>query len=165
MAHQPSRLAAEQPGDVVGPVDGLSTFAVVWRLLITACIALALGYGTIAGNDGDWPFGPMRQYATATPISSQVVVTNVSGVTLGGDVIHLDTDALGLRVAELDAQLTRLRRHPELLLSLASAYRRAYPSRPPLVRLILERDGKIIRDRKVVGSVHRIVTSVHVPTS
>jgi len=55
------------------------------------------------------------------------------------------------------------RRTALLLLSLASAYRRAYPDRPPLVRLILQRDGKLIRNRKVVGRVHQVLTSVKVP--
>ncbi len=156
-------VAAEHPSDMARTAPGLSTSALTWRVLVTGCIAIALGYGTIAGNDGDWPFGPMRQYATATPLSSQVLLTHVSGVTRSGRVIRLDTDSLGLRVAELDGQLWRLRRQPGLLLSLAAAYHRVHPRRSPLVRLMLERDGKVIRNRRVVARVHRIVTSMDVP--
>ena len=80
-----------------------------------------------------------------------------------GATVRLNTEALGLRVAELDGQLPRLRQHPELLLSLAAAYHRIYPDRAPLVRLILARDGKLIRDRKVVGTIHRVVAEVERP--
>ncbi len=139
---------------------GLSSVGLGWRVLVTACILALLGYGTFVGNDGDWPFGPLRQYAGATAVSSQILLTHVYGEHPSGRIVRLNTEALGLRVAELDGQLPRIRRYPELLRPLAAIYHRKYPDRAPLVRLIVKRDGKVIRNRKVVGEIHRIVAEV-----
>jgi hypothetical protein len=157
------RVASETARAGPPQTSTMSSFGLTWRLVVTGLIVAALGYGTLVGTDDDWPFGPMRQYANATPVSSDVLVTHVSGVDRAGHVIRLDTQTLGLRVAELDGQLDRLRRHPELLLSLATAYRQAHPQQLPLVRLLLERDGNRIRDRKVVAQIHRVVAEVRVP--
>lgn len=144
------------------PGRPFSPAALAWRLAVTGCILVLLAYGTIVGSDGDWPFGPLRQYASSTRVSSQVLLTHVYGEHPGGQIVRLNTEALGLRVAELDGQLSRLRIHPELLRPLAAIYKRTYPDRKPLIRLIVRRDGKVIRNRKVVGEIHRVVTQVKV---
>ena len=144
------------------PAPAASSTALGWRLVVTGCIVVLLGYGTLVGNDGDWPFGPLRQYAGSTRVSSQVLLTHVYGVHPSGEVVRLNTEALGLRVAELDGQLQRLRQHPELLRPLAAIYHRTYPERERLVHLVLKRDGKVIRNRKVVGEIHRVVAEVDV---
>lgn len=150
------------PPATPAPVAGLPSVGLGWRILVIASILVLLGYGTFVGNDGDWPFGPLRQYAGATRVSSQILLTHVYGVHPSGRIVRLNTEALGLRVAELDGQLPRLRRHPELLRPLAALYHRKYPDRAPLIRLIVKRDGKVIRNRKVVGEIHRIVAQVNV---
>jgi hypothetical protein len=155
--------AAESiPSTSFPPAPARSGRAIGWRFVVAGCILVLLAYGTFIGNDGDWPFGPLRQYAGSTRVSSQVLLTHVYGVHPSGRVVRLNTEALGLRVAELDGQLPRLRRHPELLRPLAAIYQRKYPERARLVRLIIKRDGKVIRNRKVVGEIHRVVAAVDV---
>jgi hypothetical protein len=155
-------VPAPGPPTALALATGPSLASLGWRLLVTASGLALLGYGTFVGNHGDWPFGPLRQYAGATRPSSQVLLTHVYGVHPSGRTVRLNTEALGLRVAELDGQLPRLRKHPELLRPLAAIYHRKYPNRQPLVRLIVKRDGKLIRNRKVVGEIHRVVAEVNV---
>jgi hypothetical protein len=163
MVDQVGALVSEPPDNRAGVVVEPSSSGITWRLVVTGVILMLLAYGTFIGSDHDWPFGPLRQYATSTPITSQVLLTHVYGVHASGRTVRLNTEALGLRVAELDGQLSRLRHHPKLLLSLAVAYHRIYPDRAPLVRLILARDGKLIRDRKPVRTIHRVMAVVNVP--
>ena len=154
--------ATDSTASTASAPPGLARGGVAWRVLVTGCIVLLLGYGTFVGNDGDWPFGPLRQYAGSTRVSSQILLTHVYGTHPNGVTVRLNTEALGLRVAELDGQLPRLRKHPELLRPLAAIYHRKYPDRDPLIRLMIARDGKLIRNREVVGKIHRIVAEVDV---
>jgi hypothetical protein len=90
------------------------------RLLIAGAVLALTLVGTIWGQDDAFPFGPFRM--NDDPARS----TRIDGLT--GDGRRLDiTGETALRPAEIEGQLPRLRRHPELLAAFAEDYQRRHP--------------------------------------
>ncbi|GAA3517042.1 hypothetical protein [Actinocatenispora rupis] len=118
------------------------------RIAVTVLGAALLLAGTLVGQDDDFPFGPFRMYATADRLDEPVTDTRLSAVDASGRRFALTDDATGFRRAEVEGQLPRFEKHPELLSGLATAYARRQPGRPRLVRidvvvrLIELRDGR-----------------------
>jgi hypothetical protein len=125
-------------------------------------VAALLLWGTFWGQDDDFPFGPLRQYSTATDPNGLVWVTHAYGRFEDGIERPLLEGDVGMRIAELDGQLHRIRAEPELLLPLADAYHQRHPDGPRLVRLRLQRDAKDLEGREVVGRRTRIAAEVWV---
>jgi hypothetical protein len=128
-----------------------------WRLSVSALVLVLLAAGSLWGSDDDFPFGPMRMYATSTSPSGRVAVTSVYGTTDDGEDVMVSPEAIGMRGAELEGQLPRLTRHPELLGALARSYRDRFPDRPPFVRVRLQRDYKDLEDKQVVREYSVVV--------
>ncbi|MCU1351089.1 MAG: hypothetical protein JWM05_298 [Acidimicrobiales bacterium] len=131
-----------------------------WRLALTALLVVLLGWGTVWGFDRDFPFGPMRQYATATSPNGTVWVTHVYGTFSNGSDRLLGQSDVGMRLAEFDGQYDRIKRHPSLLIPLASFYLKRFPGEPTLVRLRVQRDGKVLHGNKIVKRKHNVVAAV-----
>lgn len=134
------------------------------RLLATAVVVALLLGGTFWGQDDDFPFGPLRQYSTSTDPNGLVWVTHVYGRFADGVERVLVEDDIGLRIAELDGQLDRMRADPELLRPLADTYRDRHPDGPELIRLRVQRDAKRLEEREVVGRRTRIAAEIWVAT-
>lgn len=104
------------------------------RRLSAALIILALLLtGTVWGDDDAFPFGPFRMYSTRNDPNAPVISTRAVGLTAAGEEIKLSGGQVGLRRAEFEGQLQRLREHPELLGLLADAFAEAHPDAPELV--------------------------------
>ncbi len=99
-------------------------------VLITLALLLA---GTVWGDDDAFPFGPFRMYSTRNDPNAPVISTRAVGVTGAGEEIKLSGGQVGLRRAEFEGQIQRLREHPELLGLLADAFAEANPEAPELV--------------------------------
>jgi hypothetical protein len=95
-------------------------------------LALLLA-GTVWGYDDDFPFGPFRMYATRSDPNTPVISTRAIGLTAAGEEVRLSGGQVGLRRAEFEGQINRLRREPELLGLLAEAFEEANPDAPELV--------------------------------
>jgi hypothetical protein len=102
----------------------LAAVAVVLGLLLT---------GTVWGDDDEFPFGPFRMYSTRNDPNTPVISTRAVGVTAAGEEVRLSGGQVGLRRAEFEGQIDRLREQPELLGLLADAFTEANPSAPELV--------------------------------
>ncbi|TKJ18644.1 hypothetical protein [Blastococcus sp. CCUG 61487] len=101
-----------------------------------AAVLVVLGLllaGTVWGDDDEFPFGPFRMYSTRNDPNTPVISTRAVGVTAAGEEVRLSGGQVGLRRAEFEGQIGRLREHPELLGLLAEAYLEANPSAPDLV--------------------------------
>ena len=129
-----------------------------WRLAVSTLVVVLLAVGTFWGSDDDFPFGPLRMYATSTNPSGRVGLTAVYGTTADGDDVKISPTALGLRGAELEGQLPRLIDHPELLGALARTYHDRFPDEPEFVHVRLQRNYKELEDGVVVGR-HSIVVA------
>jgi hypothetical protein len=128
--------------------------------VVTAVVAVLLLWGTFWGQDDDFPFGPLRQYSTATDPNGLVWVTHAYGRFEDGVERPLLEGDIGMRIAEFDGQFHRLRAEPELLRPLADAYHRRHPDGPRLVRLRLQRDAKKLEGRETVGRRTRIAAEI-----
>src|ERR1700753_434164 len=95
--HSPSRRGR----DVCGAV----TFVVFGLLL----------YGTVAGQDDMFPFGPFRMYATADKLNAPITDTRFEIVDTTGTTVALTEVTSGIRRAEIEGQLGRFQTDPSLL--------------------------------------------------
>jgi hypothetical protein len=137
---------------------GLPPRARSWRLGVSTLVLVLLALGTFWGSDDDFPFGPLRMYATSTSPSGRVGLTAVYGTTARGDEVKISPTALGMRGAELEGQLPRLIDHPELLGALARTYHDRFPDEPEFVHVRLQRNYKDLEDGEVVGR-HSVVVA------
>jgi hypothetical protein len=104
-----------------------------WRLALSAAVLALLLAGTVWGEDDDFPFGPFKMYAGRAAPDGEVNSTRVVGLTPAGEEVRLSGGQVGLRRAEFEGQLPRLKQEPELLGVLAEVYADKHPSAPDLV--------------------------------
>jgi hypothetical protein len=118
------------------------------RLSVVLVGLALLLLGTLIGQDDDFPFGPFRMYSTTDKLDAPVSSLRLEAVTVSGKRIVLQDSDTGLRRAEIEGQLGRIKADPALLDSVAASYRERRPHRPALaevdviVRLIALRDGR-----------------------
>jgi len=123
------------------------------RLAIGAVALVAVLVGTVHGQDDDFPVGPFRMYATAAKPTGTVRVAELIGVRSDGTRVVLQAHDVGLRRAELEGQLPRFRKDPELLAALAT---------PAYVEIRLEERERFVVDRRVQRDEPRtLVASWH----
>jgi hypothetical protein len=123
------------------------------RLTVGALVLLAVLAGTAWGQDDDFPVGPFRMYATAARPTGTVRVAELIGVRPDGERVLLEAHDVGLRRAELEGQLPRFRKDPELLAALAT---------PAYVEIRLEERERFVVDRRVQRDERRtLVASWH----
>jgi hypothetical protein len=111
----------------------LSPAARLRRLLATSVVLALLLVGTVWGDDDAFPFGPFRMYSTRNDPNAPVISTRAVALTAAGEEVRLSGGQVGLRRAEFEGQLGRLREHPELLGLLADSFTETHPSAPHLV--------------------------------
>jgi hypothetical protein len=105
------------------------------RLGVTAVVFALIMGGTVWGDDSEFPFGPFRMYSTRNDPNTPVISTRVVGLTAAGEEVRLSGGEVGLRRAEFEGQLPRMREHPELLGLIADAYAERNPDAVPLVEV------------------------------
>jgi len=111
----------------------LSPAARLRRLLATSVVLALLLVGTVWGDDDAFPFGPFRMYSTRNDPNAPVISTRAVGLTAAGEEVRLSGGQVGLRRAEFEGQIDRLRENPELLGPLADSFAESHPSAPDLV--------------------------------
>lgn len=134
----------------------LSRVARSWRLGVTAVAAGLLLYGSAAGDDDLFPFGPMSQYSFRIEPDGEVRALWVEADLADGSHRRLDisnADDLGVARAELEGQLHLIIADPQRLAPLAEAWRRLHPDRPELSRIIVGQDVVELSDGR--GSARR----------
>ena len=119
------------------------------RVLLTVAVAALVLAGTFYGHDDWFPVGPFRMYATASKTTGRVAVPELAGVTADGATVEIRAGELGLRRAELEGRLPRLRTEPALLAELVHVYERRWPDAPRLVELRLDMHARRVVDRVV----------------
>ncbi len=123
-----------------------------------------LAYGSIAGSNHLYPFGPMTQYAFYVDPDGEVASTQMWADTTAGTQVPVPLDGdLGMRRAEIENQLSRIRAHPELLHTVVEAQRRRHPDQPQFVRLYIRQVVYPLRDRVPGPSFRRDLVVWTVP--
>jgi len=117
---------------------------------VVVVLALMLA-GTVWGDDDAFPFGPFRMYSTRNDPNTPVISTRAVGLTAAGEEVRLSGGQVGLRRAEFEGQIDRLREHPELLGLLADSFEDANPDAPELVKVQMVHRKFELADGKPTG--------------
>ena len=125
--------SGEEPAET--GIVALSRTSRAGRLAATAVVLALMMGGTVWGNDSEFPFGPFRMYSTRADPGQPVISTRVVGRTATGEEIRLSGGEVGLRRAEFEGQLDRMRADPSLLVSLAAVYAERHPHAEDLVEV------------------------------
>ncbi|GAB3363723.1 hypothetical protein [Modestobacter lapidis] len=142
--------APELPAD--DEVVPLSRAGRVSRLATTAVVLALLLAGTVWGTDHDFPFGPFKMYSTRADPNAPVVSTRVVGLTEAGEEVRLSGGEVGLRRAEFEGQLPRIKDDPELLGLLAESYADRHPDAPALMEVQVVQRRFELRDGTRTGA-------------
>lgn len=121
------------------------------RLAAVVVILALLLAGTVWGDDDAFPFGPFRMYSTRNDPNAPVISTRAVGLTAAGEEVRLSGGQVGLRRAEFEGQIDRLREHPELLGLLADAFAQADPDAPEVVAVQMVHRKYELADGKPTG--------------
>jgi hypothetical protein len=116
------------------------------RVLVTLLGVALLLAGSLWGSDDHFPFGPFSMYAGVNRLDDPAPDTRVEGTDATGATILLTEQNSGIKRAEIEGQIDRLRKNPSLLASVATAYAERNPGQPALteVRVVIrwhELDG------------------------
>ncbi|RBY77400.1 hypothetical protein DQ239_10960 [Blastococcus sp. TF02-09] len=130
---------------------GLSPAGRRGRLGAVVVILALLLAGTVWGDDDAFPFGPFRMYSTRNDPNTPVISTRAVGLTAAGEEVRLSGGQVGLRRAEFEGQINRLREHPELLGLIADAYAESNPAAPELVTVQMVHRKFELADGKPTG--------------
>jgi hypothetical protein len=138
----------------------LSRTSRVGRLAATAVVLALLLGGTVWGDDSEFPFGPFRMYSTRADPGQPVVSTRVVGLTVAGEEIRLSGGEVGLRRAEFEGQVDRMRADPALLVSLAEVYAERHPDAEELVEVqVIHRRYELDDGRRTGGFTDAVIVA------
>ena len=127
------------------------------RLLITGALVSLTVLGTVRGVDDDFPFGPLRMYATAHRPDAPVDDTWPWARDERGREILLDQTAMGIRRAEIEGQLPSFVRQPTRLRLLADAYEARNHGAPRIESVEIRTRRILMHQGKPTGRVHVVV--------
>ena len=132
------------------------------RRAVATLLALAgLAYGSVAGSNKMFPFGPMTQYAFYVPPDGVVRSTTVWADTTAGTYVHvrLDPQGVGVKRADVEEQLPEIIAHPSLLRTISTAQQRLHPQQPQYTKLYVVQTTFQLRNREPVGHSTRTLVS------
>ena len=121
------------------------------RLAATALFLLGLLWGTFWGLDDHFPFGPFRMYSTTDEVDGPIRSLMFEGTDASGGTFVIPSARFGLRRAEADGQVVRVREDAEFLRHFAEAYERFNPDEHPLTRLRMYYRIDVLEGRRPVA--------------
>jgi hypothetical protein len=134
------------------------------RLLVTAVLALGILYGTLWGNDDDFPFAPFRMFSTSRDLNEPTGDTLLVATDAAGHRYRFkDTEETGIRRAEIEGQIDRFRSDPARLQLVADAYEENHPDDPPLTEIQIVIRWYELRDGRATGAWHDQVVATWAP--
>ena len=131
------------------------------RIVVTVLALGGIAYGSIGGSNKLFPFGPMTQYAFYVPPDGVVKSTTVWADTTAGTHVHvrLDPQGVGVKRADVEAQLPEIVADPSLLRTISTAQRRLHPHQPQYTKLYVIQTVYQLRDRVPVGHTTSTIAS------
>jgi hypothetical protein len=124
------------------------------RNLAVVFVVLGLFTGSLFWADDAWPFAPFRMFARGT--TTDVHVLALEADYANGRTRRLGFEHFNLRRAEIEGQIGRFTRHPEMLGDLIAAYnRQAFSDRRITALRVLSRRAPIENGRLVAGDSKR----------
>lgn len=139
-----------------GRVNGsrLSRTSLGWRVAASALLVGLAINGSVRGNDVQWPFAPMSQFAFGVDTDGQIRSTSIEADTTAGTTVRvpLTVGGVGLGRAEVEGQLPRFVADPALLQYIAVAAARRHPEQPRYTRMRLIQQVSELDDGTVVST-------------
>ncbi|MDP9394727.1 MAG: hypothetical protein M3Q27_10985 [Actinomycetota bacterium] len=125
----------------------------VTRLAVTAIVTVLLTAGTVWGDDDEFPFGPMRMFSTSSKPTGAISVASIEARTNDGTWFRapLSPTTVGMNRAEVEGQIAKFERDPQLLGRLSAAHDRLRPQDEPWVAVRLLRISTVLENRRPVG--------------
>ncbi len=125
-----------------------------WRVGATALVVGLAVNGSVRGNDVQWPFAPMSQFAFGVDLDADIRSTYIEAETTAGTVVRvpLTVGGVGLGRAEVEGQLPRFVADPSMLQAIAVAAARRHPDQPRYTRLWLRQEVSDLDDGTVVST-------------
>jgi hypothetical protein len=141
-------------------VARLSPISRLWRGGALLAGVVLVVHGTLFGNDVQWPFAPMSQFAFRIGHNDAIHSTFLQAKTEHGDVVRISLSpaSVGMARAEVEGQLPNFERDPELLEGLAEGYEQQHPDAPRMVEWYLRDRVTDLEDGRVAGE--HVVTLV-----
>jgi hypothetical protein len=127
---------------------------VIWRSVLLLAGVLLVVRGSVWGNDVDWPFGPMSQFAFRVGHDDAIRSTFLEARDAGGTVMIVPLTArnIGIARAEIEGQQPAFVRQPSLLSALASNYHERHPDAPGLTQLWLGEHVTALHNGREAGT-------------
>lgn len=111
-----------------------------------AVIALTL-FGTRYSEDEAFPFGPMSMFAFRTEPDGRIGVASLRGVVAGSSAeVTLSPAGFGLRRAEVEGSMGRIKKDPTLLADLVRAREALRPELPAVEYIRIVQTNYELRD-------------------
>jgi hypothetical protein len=123
------------------------------RLAALAAGVVLVVHGTLWGNDVQWPFAPMSQFAFRVGTNDAIRSLYLSARDVRGRefVVPLSPPSLGIGRAEVEGQLPAIQRDPALLKDLIEPYPRLHPGAPALQQVWLRQKVTILHSGREDG--------------
>src|SRR5262245_2140926 len=109
-------------GTLIDAMETLTPGARRSRVAVTLVGLLLLLAGSLWGSDDHFPFGPFSMYAGVNRLDDPAPDTRVEGTDTTGATVLLTEANTGIKRAEIEGQIDRLRKEPRLLNSILTAY-------------------------------------------
>ncbi len=135
------------------PVQTLGRTSVAWRVAALLLGTVLIVRGSAIGNDIDWPFTPMSQFAFRVGQDDAIRATFLQARTADGEVkvLPITLPNFGLARAEIEGQQPRFIRDPSMLADLAASYARLHPGQPGLTQIWLNERVTLLRNGRAAG--------------
>src|SRR3954465_10784836 len=149
----------------MGDVRSLSRAQLTWRVVVAALVVGLVAHGSLLGDDRQWPFAPMSQFAFAVSPEGDIRSNYIEADTTAGTTgrVPLGAAGVGLGRAEVEGQLGRFVTDPALLGSIARAAAALHPTWPRYVRLRLLQQVTLLDDGQVTSSFIKQLAAYDVP--
>lgn len=141
-----------------------------WRAALTIVVMGAVTLGTARGKDEWWPWAPMSQYAFLVKNDGVINSPFMEARTVDGRLerVALSPLGLGLERAEVEGQLPRFVKHPQLMQAIAVLRARRQPDEPRYAEIFLRNRQTVIdagRTERIIDLAHWRVVDPHDPQS
>jgi len=124
------------------------------RLIAAVAVVVTLAAGTAWGDDKHFPFGPFRMFSVRNDPNGTIKVIRIRGTSVDGRVLEIPPAAVGLRLAEIEGQLSRFVEASRLAGLLVEGYRTT-GGHPPLRELRITRVVHQLKEGRRVSSIEK----------
>ena len=161
MVHDSTEVTERAPGPPGTVETRIGSRGRVARMVGTAAAAVLLLYGTVAGTNDWFPFGPFTMYAGHYPPNGVITSNSLMARTADGREMVVTEADTGLTRAEMEGELFSFEQDPGRLASLAQAFHLRHPGASPYVEMWIAQQRWRLHNRAVSAQSTVILAKWH----